>query len=312
MPGSKGKLNKVLCYTAAADHGEGNGTPLQCSRLENPMDRGAWWAAVHGVRRVGHDWATSLPLFTFMHWTRKWQPTPVFLPGESQGREPGGLLSMASHRIRHDWRDLAAAVATAEWIQTCSHFGNECVCLQAHPILIKIKRCTLLLNHALLFLHCYFHNNSYVRLLFDRNIDWVILKLLVHNTGQFSKHSGERMSLLSRKKTDFNSLKTIPRVMSCPKISDFLFYFQLCLSLKDFVQIFDRLVAFMPVLIFFRPFICGDPVTFSMKQLKGKKTTHTKKNKSQKLGEKKRQNYLQKRNVPFGGNGTNVLIKEQS
>ena len=36
--------------------------------------------------RVGHDWATSLLLFTFMHWRRKWQPTPVFLPGESQGR----------------------------------------------------------------------------------------------------------------------------------------------------------------------------------------------------------------------------------
>ena len=36
--------------------------------------------------RVGHDWATSLSLFTFMHWKRKWQPTPVFLPGESQGR----------------------------------------------------------------------------------------------------------------------------------------------------------------------------------------------------------------------------------
>ena len=39
-----------------------------------------------GSRRVGHDWATSLSLFTFMHWRRKWQPTPVFLPGESQGR----------------------------------------------------------------------------------------------------------------------------------------------------------------------------------------------------------------------------------
>ena len=35
--------------------------------------------------RVRHDWATSLSLFTFMHWRRKWQPTPVFLPGESQG-----------------------------------------------------------------------------------------------------------------------------------------------------------------------------------------------------------------------------------
>ena len=39
-----------------------------------------------GSLRVGHNWATSLSLFTFMHWKRKWQPTPVFLPGESQGR----------------------------------------------------------------------------------------------------------------------------------------------------------------------------------------------------------------------------------
>ena len=39
-----------------------------------------------GSLRVGHDWATSLSLFTLMHWRRKWQPTPVFLPGESQGR----------------------------------------------------------------------------------------------------------------------------------------------------------------------------------------------------------------------------------
>ena len=39
-----------------------------------------------GSLRVGHDWATSLSLFTFMHWRRTWQPTPVFLPGESQGQ----------------------------------------------------------------------------------------------------------------------------------------------------------------------------------------------------------------------------------
>ena len=38
-----------------------------------------------GSQRVGHDWATSVSLFTFMHWRRKWQPTSVFLPGESQG-----------------------------------------------------------------------------------------------------------------------------------------------------------------------------------------------------------------------------------
>ena len=45
-----------------------------------------------GSRRVRHDWATSH--FTFVHWRRKWQHTPVFLPGESQGQEPGGLPSM--------------------------------------------------------------------------------------------------------------------------------------------------------------------------------------------------------------------------
>ena len=39
-----------------------------------------------GSLRVGHDWATSLSLFTFMQWRRKWQPTPAFLPGESQGQ----------------------------------------------------------------------------------------------------------------------------------------------------------------------------------------------------------------------------------
>ena len=59
--------------------GEGNGTLLQCSCLENPMDGGAWKAAVHGV---AEGW-TRLSNFTFMHWRRKWQPTPVFLPGES-------------------------------------------------------------------------------------------------------------------------------------------------------------------------------------------------------------------------------------
>ena len=48
--------------------------------LENPMSRGAWQAAVRGVAKS----QTGLSLFTFMHWRRKWQPTPVFLSGESQ------------------------------------------------------------------------------------------------------------------------------------------------------------------------------------------------------------------------------------
>ena len=57
--------------------GEGNGTPLQYSCLENPMDEGAWWAAVHAVAKSRTRLTTSLSLFTFMHWRRKWQPTPV-------------------------------------------------------------------------------------------------------------------------------------------------------------------------------------------------------------------------------------------
>ena len=61
--------------------GEGNGTPLQYSCLENPMDGGAWKTAVHGVA----EGQTRLSNFTFTYWRRKWQPTPVFLPGESQG-----------------------------------------------------------------------------------------------------------------------------------------------------------------------------------------------------------------------------------
>ena len=55
-----------------------------------------------GSRRVGQDLAPSLSLFTFMHWRRNWEPTPICLPGESQGREPGGLLFMGSHRVGHD------------------------------------------------------------------------------------------------------------------------------------------------------------------------------------------------------------------
>ena len=59
-----------------------NGTPLQYSCLE--MEEPGRLQSMRSLR-VGHDWAISLSLFTFMHGRRKWQPTPVFLPGESQG-----------------------------------------------------------------------------------------------------------------------------------------------------------------------------------------------------------------------------------
>ena len=56
-----------------------------------------------GSRRVRHDWATSLSLFTFMHWRRKWQPTPVLLPIESQGR---GAWWAAVSGVTQSWTRL--------------------------------------------------------------------------------------------------------------------------------------------------------------------------------------------------------------
>ena len=56
-----------------------------------------------GSLRVGHDGATSLSLFTFMHWRRKWQPTPVFLPGESQGQ---GAWWAAVYWVVQSWTQL--------------------------------------------------------------------------------------------------------------------------------------------------------------------------------------------------------------
>ena len=73
-----------------------------------------------GSQRVRHNWMTSLSLFTFMHWRRKWQPTPVFLPRESQGRGSPVRCRLWGRRVGHDWSDLAVAAALS-----CCDFGNR-------------------------------------------------------------------------------------------------------------------------------------------------------------------------------------------
>ena len=123
--------------------GEGNGTPLQYSCLENPRDRGACWAAIYGVAqsRTRLMWLSSSSSsdkmdfpdssagkesacqcrrcrrHRFGHWVgrspwrRKWQPTLVFLACTIPWKEePGELQAKGSQRVRHDWVDTTEAL----------------------------------------------------------------------------------------------------------------------------------------------------------------------------------------------------------
>ena len=95
-------------YIKAAN-GEGNGTPLQYSCLDNPMDRGAWKAADHGVEK-NRTWLSDFTFTCPFHALEKEVATHSSvlawrIPGMG---EPGGPLSMGLHRVGHDWSDLAA------------------------------------------------------------------------------------------------------------------------------------------------------------------------------------------------------------
>ena len=96
---------------------EGDGTPLQYSCLENPMDGGAWWAAVQGVSKS----RTRMSDFTFtfqFHALEKEMATHFSVPAwriPGMG-EPGGLPSMGLHRVGHDWSDLAAVNIFFVWV----------------------------------------------------------------------------------------------------------------------------------------------------------------------------------------------------
>ena len=122
--------------------GEGNGNPLQCSCLENPRDAGAWLAAVYGVAQsrtrlkrlssssssqcmgCGFDlWIRTIP------WRRKWQPTPVFLPGKSHGQR-----SLAGYSPRgHKESDTTEPLNNNTYFTVLQEGSDESVC-------IKLKR----------------------------------------------------------------------------------------------------------------------------------------------------------------------------
>ena len=145
--------------------GEGNGNPLQGSCLKNPRDRGAWWAAVHGVAK-SQTWLSHFTFTFHFHALEKEMATHSSvlawrLPGTA---EPGGLPSMGSHRVGHNWSDLAAAAALRYVFIFIYFFWLGCVLLlgfekQGIWLIIDSIKHLLSLLHSVIFsgpqLHVY-------------------------------------------------------------------------------------------------------------------------------------------------------------
>ena len=144
-----------------APYGEGNGNPLQYSCLANPMDGGAWWAAVHGVAR-SRTRLSDFTLFFHFHALEKEMATHSRvlawrIPGTG---EPGGLPSMGSCGVGHDWSYLAAAAVAATapyivclWVSLhtvvdvswrCSSYSRISVCVHLVDTLYSVSHISLL------------------------------------------------------------------------------------------------------------------------------------------------------------------------
>ena len=118
LPGESLGQRNLLCQSMGSQRFghdwvcDGNATPLQYSCLENPMNAGAWWAAVHRVAK-SRTWLSDFTFTLPFHALEKDMATHSSvlawrIPGTG---EPGGLPFMGSHRVGHDWSDLVAAVA---------------------------------------------------------------------------------------------------------------------------------------------------------------------------------------------------------
>ena len=129
----------------------GTGHPLQYSCLENPMDGRAWWAAVHGVTK-SRTWLSDFTFtFHFDALEKEMATHSSVLAWRIPGTgEPGGLLSVGSCRVGHDWRDLAAAAAAAGTLGAAS-----CASSQVTVLLFSTGTLytNLYSNHFPVFLH---------------------------------------------------------------------------------------------------------------------------------------------------------------
>ena len=113
-------VQDLICIYSSP-RGEGNGTPLQYSCLENPMDIGAWWAAVHGVAKSWTRLSDFTLTFHFHALEEEMATHSSVLAWRVPGTgEPGGLPSMGSYRVRQEWSDLAAAAAAAHILSRIS------------------------------------------------------------------------------------------------------------------------------------------------------------------------------------------------
>ena len=133
---SKMKTGRIRL--AKSKEGEGNGNPLQYSSLENLMDGGAWWAAVHEVLK-SRTWLSDFNFIFHFHALEKEMATHSSVlawrvPGTG---EPGGLPSMASHRVGHDWNDLAAARARKHCLHWATGWPTVC-CRGGHQLKVTV------------------------------------------------------------------------------------------------------------------------------------------------------------------------------
>ena len=122
-----------------------------------------------GSLRVRQDWATSLSLFTFMHWRRKWQPTPVFLLGESLGR---GSLVACLYGVTQSWTWLKR-------LSSSSHDGvqlivsHQCSKSVTHSLRVCLLLVPYILSQILSFYHWKIEKNKKQSLTSESMCTWV-------------------------------------------------------------------------------------------------------------------------------------------
>ena len=118
-----------------------------------------------GSLRVRHDWVTSLSLFTFVHWRRKWQPTPVFLPGETQGRGAcwAAIYGVAQSRTQLKWLSSSSKQTLNFYISITHNINQGKICF---PLEFDQELVTTLENHT---------SNSHVSLDFQVITTFVVV-----------------------------------------------------------------------------------------------------------------------------------------